>query len=82
MSEHRCAWAPHVVGTFGPALLDEDGKPEPRDVSIACEHPGCGATWKTKCSSGNLRGHVNNFAKMHVHRDVFEHPTTNPIERR
>jgi hypothetical protein len=78
--EYRPPWAPHVVGLIDPHALDVDSMPIPRRIDIRCEHSGCGATWQATCTSGAVRTHVNNFAKSHVHRDVFENPRPNPIE--
>lgn len=70
--EWRPPHAPHVVGRYGPRLVDEEtGMPEAQTVRCVCEYPGCGATWQTQCASGRVREHVQRFGTVHLHRDPF-----------
>lgn len=68
-------WAPHVKGKYNPRTRDEEtGMCEPQRVHMLCafKHPDgtvCGATWQTICASGNVRSHINTFAKQHGHKD-------------
>ncbi len=67
--------AAHVLGTWEPRLFDpETGLPEPQRVMCICEWPDCGGVWTTECSSGLVREHVQRFALVHLHRDVFAPP--------
>lgn len=68
------AWAPHIKGRYTARIRDpESGRSEPQKVTMRCTHEGeggvCGATWQTVCASGNVRVHINNFAKAHAHKD-------------
>ncbi len=71
-------WAPHVKGSYTVRVRGESGFCEPQKIRMQCDfelEPGrtCGATWQTVCTSGNVRSHINNFAKAHAHQD-FPHP--------
>lgn len=73
--EYRPPWAPHVVGRYPERLWDKEASAwVEQKIIMTCEHPGCGGSFQTTCSSGMTREHVNNFAKSHVHRDVFKDP--------
>lgn len=67
-------WAPHVKGKYTKRVRGDDGFCEPQRVQMACIHRGesgkvCGATWQTVCSTGNVRRHINTFAKVHAHKE-------------
>lgn len=71
-------WAPHVKGKYSQKQRGDSGFCEPQQVHMLCTYRHedgkvCGATWQTWCSSGNVRGHINNFAKAHAH-STFENP--------
>ena len=71
-------WAPHVKGRYTPRTRGENGMCEPQHVYMLCafkHNDGriCGETWQTVCASGNVRRHINNFAKAHSHSD-FANP--------
>lgn len=73
-------WAPHVKGKYTPRKRGDEGFCEPQTVLMVCTHKDpetgklCGANWQTKCSSGNVRSHINNFAKAHAHKDFTRPP--------
>ncbi len=69
--EWRPDHAKHVVGTWNQRTFDDDGMPEEQTVKLRCEYPGCGAELVRKCSSGLVLQHVQRFAIVHLHRDVF-----------
>lgn len=60
-------WAPHVVGTWTPRVVDEDGEVEPAIVEISCAK--CGGRHRVECRTGNVRGWINKFAAVHFHAD-------------
>lgn len=70
-TEVRPPAAPHVLGRFNRRTFDDDGMPEEQLVEAKCEHPGCGATFKRRCSSGLVQEHIARFATVHLHRDIF-----------
>jgi hypothetical protein len=70
-TEWRPDHAKHVVGAWTARVFDDDGMPEEQTVKMRCEYPGCGATMVRKCSSGLVQQHVQRFAIVHLHRDVF-----------
>jgi hypothetical protein len=71
-------WAPHVKGRYTSKVRGDEGFCEPQRVTMVCTHREngqlCGATWQTVCASGNVRGHINNFAKVHAHKDFAKAP--------
>jgi len=67
--EWRPDHAPHVLGRYTERVVDDQGLPEPQQVTAECEWPGCGARWKTTCSSGSVRTHIARFGALHLHRD-------------
>ena len=67
MQEYRPDWAKHIKGSYTERTFDEDMQPEPQDVFCVCEV--CNHKWQTKCSSGVVRQHISNFARVHLHRD-------------
>lgn len=72
-------WAPHVKGRYTEKCRGDQGFCEPQRVTMLCafKHEDgsvCGATWQTVCASGNVRGHINNFAKAHDHKDFAAVP--------
>ena len=69
---YRPAWAPHVVGTYPPRVLDEDGVPQAQRIHMLCEK--CGATFQFDCTSGSVRARISQFALTHDHRDPFKKP--------
>lgn len=77
--EWRPPWALHVKGEYTPRERGPSGFCEPQRVRMVCEFelsPGqrCGQTWQTTCASGNVRSHINNFAKAHAHFDFASVP--------
>ena len=73
-------WAPHVLGRYTPRERDEvTGLCEAQQVFMVCRFRNpdgtlCGQTWQTTCASGNVRSHINNFAKAHAHKDFTAPP--------
>lgn len=68
-TEWRPAHAKHVVGRWNRRVFDDDGLPEEQTVAMVCEH--CKAEATRQCSSGLVQQHVQRFAIVHLHRDVF-----------
>jgi hypothetical protein len=62
-------YATHVEGKWTRRVVNEEGFPEPQKVEMTCSQ--CGASWKTVCTSGLVHGHIQKFALVHLHRDVF-----------
>lgn len=62
-------YAPHVRGRWTRRIINDDGFPEPQNVEMICTE--CNATWKTICTSGLVHGHIQRFALVHLHKDVF-----------
>jgi len=67
--EYRPGWASHVRGSFTKRVVGPDGRPEEQVVEMVCET--CGGYWRTACNSGMVRGHVDTFARQHLHADPF-----------
>lgn len=71
-------WAPHVKGRYTKRERDPaNGMCEPQHVHMVCAHRGeggklCGASWQTICASGQVRNHINRFAKQHTHTDFAQ----------
>lgn len=64
----RPDWAPLVEARYTKRTFDEEtGLPNEQKIEMRCTH--CGATWKTTCTSGLVRNHINNFSKSHLHID-------------
>lgn len=60
----------HVTGRWTHRVYDPDTHmPEPQKVEMTCAQ--CGQSWQTTCASGNVRAHIQRFAVLHLHRDVF-----------
>ncbi len=68
-SEWRPAHASHVVGRWTQRVFGDDGMPEEQKIVITCEH--CKHEHKMGCTSGLVQSHVQRFAFVHLHRDVF-----------
>lgn len=72
-------FAPHVRGRYERRTFDsEAGMPNPQRVAMECTR--CGNTWRTVCASGQVRGHIAKFARLHLHRDVLD-PAEDPAMR-
>jgi len=67
--EYRPQWASHVRGSYTKRVVGPDGRPEEQIVEMTCET--CRAYWRTACNSGMVRGHVDTFARQHLHADPF-----------
>ncbi len=71
--EWRPTNVPNVVGFYTERTLDpETGMPEPQEFRVACET--CQAVWKSTCTSGIVRRHIQQFAARHQHRDPLDAP--------
>jgi putative heme iron utilization protein len=71
--EWRPTWADHILGKYTERVADEEtGLPEAQRVVVECTQ--CKAIWKTWCSSGSVRQHIQRFAFLHTHKDPFEVP--------
>ncbi len=64
------AWAPHILGKYDERTFTDDGLPEEQKVIVFCTV--CKTTWKTTCTSGSVRQHIQRFAYIHQHNDPFE----------
>jgi hypothetical protein len=66
-------WAPHVRGRYTARVWDPaSGMFEDQRVVADCA--ACGAHWEGHCASGNVRAHVDTFARVHTHRDALAAP--------
>lgn len=66
--------APHVVGRYARREFAENGFPKPQPFTVTCEHPGCGQSWSSLCTTGQVRSHFVAFATRHLHRDPLAPP--------
>jgi len=59
------------VGTWNKRIVDRaTGEVEPSIVRMRCGR--CGEEYKVACRTGNVRGWVNKFAKVHFHGDPLD----------
>jgi len=66
-------WCLHVEGSYEPRVLDRETMiPEPQRVYAVCRE--CKAEFRTTCASGQVRAHIAQFARVHLHRDPLASP--------
>lgn len=69
--EFRPEWAPHVNGRYARRTFDpETGQADDQAWTAHCTK--CGQSWQGKCSSGQVKQHIQRFARVHLHRDPFD----------
>lgn len=62
----------HVSGWYTERHYDENGIGEEQHVLAVCRK--CGVRFQRRCSSGQVRTHIQRFGAVHRHIDPLEAP--------